>query len=84
MKNDKLKHNMRNSESLNTMRSLEQHIKELKTESNFKEYLSKTDKKVDKFNLEPISREETWCHIKSVPPKTSSGFDNIPWPHYSL
>ena len=45
-------------------------IKELKTESNFKEYLSKTDKKVDKFNLEPISREETWCHIKSVPPKT--------------
>ena len=27
---------------------------------------------------EPISREETWCHIKSVPPKNSSGFDNIP------
>ena len=53
-------------------------IKELKTESNFKEYLSKTDKKVDKFNLEPISREETWGHIKSIPPKNSSGFDNIP------
>ena len=53
-------------------------IKQLKTESNFEEFLSTTDKKTDKFNLKQITREETWCHIKSVPPKPSSGFDNIP------
>ena len=53
-------------------------IKELEQESSFRDFLVNKDKRKNNFILKPITKEETWIHIKSVSPKTSSGLDGIP------
>ena len=45
---------------------------------NFKQFLSKDEEMKNTFQLEEISRMETWFYIKAVSPKNSQGFDGIP------
>ena len=44
----------------------------------FKEFLDPQNKQTNTFSLNKITLQETWSHIKSMKPKTSSGIDNIP------
>ena len=52
-------------------------IKKLKSEMNFEKFLSDEDKRTNKFKLEPLSIEKTWLTIRSIVPKSSSGFDGM-------
>lgn len=45
---------------------------------NFEKFLSDEDKRTNKFKLEPLSIEKTWLTIRSIVPKSSSGFDSVP------
>ena len=45
---------------------------------NFKQFLSKDEEMKNTFQLEEISRMETWFYIKAISPKNSQGFDGIP------
>ena len=42
---------------------------------NFKQFLSKDEEMKNTFQLEEISRMETWFYIKAISPKNSQGFD---------
>lgn len=53
-------------------------IKELKSDMNFQKFLNPLEKKIDKFKLKNISKEDTWFYIKSITPKPSYGFDGVP------
>ena len=46
--------------------------------NSFKQYLQKDICFPNSFSLKKIYPEDTWSYIKSIPPKTSSGIDNIP------
>ena len=45
---------------------------------DYKTFLDPNDKQSDTFTLKNISKEKTWKLIKSLSPKKSSGFDEVP------
>ena len=53
-------------------------IKELNSKMDFAQFLNPNEKRINKFKLEEVSRELTWTLLKSIPAKSSSGFDNVP------
>ena len=53
-------------------------IQKLNSEMKFEQYLNKSEKKIDQFSLKEISIKDTWFYIKSVSPKSSSGYDEVP------
>ena len=52
-------------------------IKMLDSKMQFEQFLNKDDKMTNTFNLQNVSRRDTWFLIKQVPPKNSHGFDGI-------
>ena len=53
-------------------------IKALNSNMNCEQFLNKDEEMKNTFQLEEISRMETWFYIKAVSPKNSQGFDGIP------
>ena len=49
----------------------------LDSKMQFEQFLNKDDKMTNTFNLQNVSRRDTWFLIKQVPPKNSHGFDGI-------
>ena len=53
-------------------------IKKIKHENNFEDFLNKNDKRQNKFKLKEMKKEDIWFLLKSIKPKKSAGFDEVP------
>ena len=53
-------------------------IKQIKHESNFEDFLNKNDQRQNKFRLKEMKKEDIWFLLKSIKPKNSAGFDEVP------
>ena len=53
-------------------------IENIKSDHDFTEFLDPKSKQSNTFTLKTITKDDTWGYIKSIKPKTSSGYDNIP------
>ena len=53
-------------------------INKIKHENNFEDFLNKDDKRQNKFKLKEMKKEDIWFLLKSIKPKKSAGFDEVP------
>ena len=53
-------------------------INKIKHENNFEDFLNEDDKRQNKFRLKEMKKEDIWFLLKSIKPKKSAGFDEVP------
>ena len=53
-------------------------IRQIKQENNYEDFMNENDKRQNSFKLKEMKKEDVWFLLKTIKPKSSAGFDDVP------